>query len=321
MLKLDSSRPGVPFALLAFITLSALLLSSVAGLAQTGVSTGSIQGTVTDPSSAVVGGAKVTITNKATGQVITTSTTSSGSYNSGSLVPGEYVVRVEVKGFKTTTVPVVVDVSSTASGNVKLEVGEQSQVVEVQGSAVSVNTEQATVQGVVTTQQIEELPISRNFLDLAQLEPGVQIQDGQTFDPTKNGFSSIYIGGRAGRTARIEVDGVDISDENVGTTTQNIAMDSIQEFQIGQSSLDISSELTSSGTVNVTTKSGTNTVHGDAFGFFRDKRAGVANFPNAADNPYQRDSFGGSVGGPIVKDRLFFFATAPSAPSRTFLLP
>jgi Carboxypeptidase regulatory-like domain len=310
MLNLNSSRPGVRFSMLALVTVFALLLTSVAVFAQTGVSTGSIQGTVTDPSNAVVGGAKVTITNKGTGQVITTTTGSSGAYNSGSLVPGEYVVRVEGKGFKTTTVPIVVEVSETASGNVKLEVGQESQIVEVQGSAVSVNTEQATVQGVVTTEQIEELPISRNFLDLAQLEPGVQIQDGQTFDPTKNGFSSISIGGRAGRTARIEVDGVDISDENVGTTTQNIAMDSIQEFQIGQSSLDLSSELTSSGTVNVTTKSGTNKVHGDAFGLFRDKRAGVANFPGGGDNPYQRDSFGGSVGGPIVKDRLFFYATA-----------
>jgi len=310
MLKLNSPRRSpVRLGGLVLIAIFALLMSSV-GFCQTGVSTGSIQGTVTDASGAVLGGAKVSITNKGTGQVIATTTTSTGSYNSGSLVPGEYVVRVEAAGFKTTTLPVVVQVSETASGNVKLEVGQASQIVEVQGSAVSVNTEQATVQGVVTTQQIEELPISRNFLDLAQLEPGVQIQDGQTFDPTKNGFSSISIGGRAGRTARIEVDGVDISDENVGTTTQNVAMDSIQEFQIGQSSLDLSSELTSSGTVNVTTKSGTNKVHGDAFGLFRDKRAGVANFPGGGDNPYQRDSFGGSVGGPIVKDRLFFFATA-----------
>src|SRR5208337_5477251 len=116
-----------------------------------------------------------------------------------------------------------------------------------------------TVQGVLTSEQIENLPINgRNFLDLAQLEPGVQIQDGGTFDPTKNGFSSISIGGRAGRTARIEVDGIDISDENVGTTTQNISAASIQEFQIAQSTLDLSSSLTSSGSVNVTTKSGSN---------------------------------------------------------------
>ncbi len=91
---------------------------------------------------------------------------------------------------------------------------------------MTVNTEQATVQGILTEQQIENLPINgRNFLDLAQLEPGVQIQDGGTFDPTKNGFSSVSFGGRFGRTARIEVDGLDISDETVGTTTMNIPLE------------------------------------------------------------------------------------------------
>jgi len=289
------------------ISLLAVLLLLPCLVAQTTVSTGTILGTVIDPTGAVVSGAKVTITEKATGHVITTTTSSAGTYTSGALIPGNYVVRVESKGFHTVELPVTVQVSSAAPGSVRLQVGEESQVVEVRGESVQVNTEQATVQGVVTTQQIEKLPMSRNFLDLAQLEPGVQIEDGQTFDPTKNGFSSISIGGRAGRTARIEVDGLDISDENVGTTTQNIAMGSIQEFQVGQSSLDLSSELTSSGTINVVTKSGTNQLHGDAFGNFRDKRAGGANFPGGQDLPFQRNVFGGSVGGPILKDRLFFF--------------
>ena len=136
---------------------------------------------------------------------------------------------------------------------------------------MAVNTEQATVQGVLQHEQIENLPINgRNFLDLAQLEPGVQIQDGGNFDPTKNGFSSISFGGRFGRTARIEVDGIDISDETVGTTTQNLPASAIQEFQVSQSSLDLSTELTSSGAVNVVTKSGTNKWHGQAFYLFRD---------------------------------------------------
>ena len=91
----------------------------------------------------------------------------------------------------------------------------------------------------------------------------MQIQDGGNFDPTKKGFASVSFGGRFGRTARIEVDGLDISDENVGTTTQNMPMNSIQEFQVSQSSLDISTELTSSGTLNVLTKAGTNQIHGE----------------------------------------------------------
>jgi hypothetical protein len=205
---------------------------------------------------------------------------------------------------------VVVQVNTTASGNLKLNLGESSQVVEVQASELAVNTEQATVQGVITAQQIENLPINgRNFLDLAQLEPGVQIQDGGTFDPTKNGFSSVSFGGRFGRTARIEVDGVDVSDENVGTTTQNIPMGAIQESSLQQSSLDLSTELTSSGSVNITTKSGTNALHGEGFYYFRDQSLN-ANLPGASHNPFQRNQFGGSLGGRIIKDKLFFFFDA-----------
>jgi hypothetical protein len=148
-----------------------MTLGIVPVLAQTTISTGSIVGTVTDPSGAVVSGAKVMITNKATGQVITTTTTSTGNYASGALIPGDYTVRVEASGFKTTQMLVVVQVNTTASGNLKLTLGESAQVVEVQASELAVNTEQATVQGVITAQQIENLPINgRNFLDLAQLD-------------------------------------------------------------------------------------------------------------------------------------------------------
>ncbi len=183
-------------------------------------------------------------------------------------------------------------------------------MVEVKAGEIQVNTEQVTVQGVLTSQQIENLPINgRNFLDLAQLEPGVQIQDGGNFDPTKNGFSSISFGGRFGRTARIEVDGLDISDETVGTTTQNIPEGAIQEFQIEQSSLDISTELTSSGAVNVITKSGTNAYHGEGYYYFRDQALN-ANLPGASSNYFQRNQFGASVGGPIIHDKLFFFLNA-----------
>ncbi|HVN21649.1 MAG TPA: carboxypeptidase regulatory-like domain-containing protein [Dongiaceae bacterium] len=293
----------------AVCTIVAFGLTAVSA-AQTTISTGSIVGTVTDPSGAVVSGAKVTITNKGTGQAITTTTTTAGAYTSGALSPGNYQVRIEGQGFKTVEFPVTVQVNTTASGNVKLEVGQSAQVVEVQGAEVAVNTEQATVQGVLTAEQIENLPINgRNFLDLAQLEPGVQIQDGGTFDPTKNGFSSVSFSGRFGRTARIEVDGVDISDETVGTTTQNLPLGAIQESSLQQSSLDLSTELTSSGSVNVTTKSGTNSLHGEGFYFFRDQSLN-ANLPGASKNPFQRNQFGGSLGGPIIKDKLFFFFDA-----------
>jgi hypothetical protein len=300
-------RCGVTRFALAIITMAVLLASSTLLFAQSTISTGSIQGTVTDPSGAVVSGAQVKITNKGTGQIITVTTTSAGAYASGALNPAPYVVRVEAKGFKTTELAVVVQTNTTASGNLTLALGDSAQVIEVQAGEVTVNTEQAIVQGVLTTEQIENLPINgRNFLDLAQLEPGVQIQDGGTFDPTKNGFSSVSFGGRFGRTARIELDGVDISDETVGTTTANVPLDAIQEASLEQSSLDLSTELTSSGSVSMNTKSGTNNIHGDAFYDFRDQNLNAA-LPGDSTNYFQRNYFGGSVGGPVIKDKLFFF--------------
>src|SRR5581483_10898076 len=233
------------------------------------------------------------------------------TYASGALTPGNYSVHVEAQGFKTTELQTTVQVGVTASGNMKLQVGQAAQVIEVQGSEVQVNTQQATVEGVLTSQQIENLPINgRNFLDLAQLEPGVQIQEGSTFDPTKNGFSSISFEGRFGRTARIEVDGVDISDETVGTTTQNIPASAIEEFQISQSSLDLSTELTSSGAVSVTTYSGTNTLHGEAFGLFRGNQVAADLPATTTPPPFQRQQFGGRLGGAIIKDKLFWFVDA-----------
>jgi hypothetical protein len=300
-----SLRSWFVFILCISLTSFALLPAS----AQSTVATGTIQGTVTDPNGAVVPGATVTITNTATGQTSKLTSSSSGTYASGALIPGEYSIRIEAKGFQTQVLRVPVQVGNIAPGNAKLTLGQSNEVVEVTGSAVAVNTEQATVQGVLSTQQIENLPINgRNFLDLAQLEPGVQIQDGGNFDPTKNGFSSISFGGRFGRTARIEVDGIDISDETVGTTTQNLPASAIQEFQVSQSSLDLSTELTSSGAVNVVTKSGSNKWHGAAFYLFRDHSI-AANIANV-DVPFQRNNFGGELGGPIFKNKLFFFVDA-----------
>src|SRR3954469_12064751 len=244
--------------------LALVILLSATMIAQTTVGTGSIVGTVTDPSGAFVSGAKVTITNTQTGQVIDLTSNSSGAFSSGALPPGSYKVQISYKGFSTISIPLTVQVGNTSTANGKLQLGQENQVIEVQGSQVSVNTEQATVQGVLNSQQIENLPINgRNFLDLAQLEPGVQIQDGQNFDPTKIGYTSISFGGRFGRTARISVDGVDISDETVGTTTQDIPLGAIQEFQLSQSTIDISSDLTSSGAVNVVTRTGSNQYHGE----------------------------------------------------------
>ena len=287
-----------------------LLLSSILQ-GQATISTGSINGTVVDATGAAVPGAKITIKHIDTGVTTNLTTNSSGFYNSGSVPPGKYLVKVEAKGFKTAEEQLNVKIANNTAVNFSLKIGQESTTVRVDASAVTVNTETTSVEGVLTARQIDSLPVNgRNFLDLAQLEPGVQIQDGTNFDPTKIGYQSVSIGSRFGRTARIQVDGTDISDETVGTTTGNISASAIQEFQVTQSTMDLSNDLSSSGVVNVSTKSGTNAIHGSGYEYYRSSNVD-ASLPKPAGQPdpnYHRNQYGGTLGGAFIKDKLFYFA-------------
>src|SRR5712692_5509611 len=160
-LNLRSRRyPMKTFALLSGLALLLILAMPTHVAAQATVSTGSIQGTVLDPNGASVPAAKVTITNKGTGQKITPTVTNAGEFNSGPIVPGDYVLRVESAGFKVVEKTITVQVGVISSGNTSLEIGSEKTVITVEGSAISVNPEQATIQGVVTATQIENLPIN-----------------------------------------------------------------------------------------------------------------------------------------------------------------
>jgi len=302
--------------LLELATLVVMFFQSAVVEAQ--ISTGGIEGVVTDANRAVVTGAQVTITEKRTGRTLTATTSGGGIYSWSALQPGSYEVRVEAGGFKTAVREVVVQVGQVATADVGLQVGAPSEVVNVQSDgAVAVNTTTNTVEGVVTERQIDNLPLNgRNFLDLAQLQPGVQIVDGGSFDPTKNQFTGISVGGRSGRVTRIQIDGIDISDETVGTTTQNISQDALQEFQLSQSSLDPSTSLTSSGAVNIITKSGGKEFHGSGFIFYRDEEVAAVPVTFTGDPAVDRDlrsaefdreQGGFRFGGPLLKNRLFGF--------------
>jgi Carboxypeptidase regulatory-like domain len=294
----------------AGFAVAALLVSPLL-MAQT-VGTGSIVGMVTDPQQKVLADAKVEITNKTRAGVIHLTTSSAGLYSSGPIQPGDYLVRIEVKGFNLTALDVVVQVGNTTRADVTMRLGTEKPQVGVAGGT-AVNVEQATVQSVVDGQQIEKLPIGgRNFLDLAQLEPGVQMQDGSVFGPSKNGLSSVSVLNRYGRGERIELDGVDVTDETLGTTTQNVTAGAIQEFQIPQSVLDFSTGLTASGAVNVITRSGSDQIHGELFGVYRGDQ-GAAPLPDSAASSvssFQREQFGASAGGALLKDKVFGFAAA-----------
>jgi hypothetical protein len=294
------------FGILAMI----LLIAGTAFGQAISVNGGAIQGAITDPTGAKIPGATVTVTSPETGFSKILATDSSGVYTVGPLNPGAYKVTVTAPGFDTTTVSTVVRTGTVTSGDFKLTLGKSSEVVEVNAGSIQVNSEQITVSDVITKDQIDSLPVNgRNFLDVAQIEPGVILQPGSSFDPTKSGYSAISVGGVSGRTTRILLDGQDITDEFVGTTIFTVSEGSIGEFQLNRSTQDVSGDVTSTGQVLVSTRSGINTVHGMAFYNFQDYRALFANGNFGQPNPqFQRNQYGGSVGGPILKDKLFYFA-------------
>ncbi len=297
---------------LAFMILStpplALLPTAYAQVVST--NGGSVQGTITDSSGASLPGATVTVRSTDTGQTKTVTTDGAGFYAVGPLNPGPYTVTIVSNGFEKLAVSTQIRVGTATPGSFKLTIGKSTETIEVTTGAIQLNTDQAGVSDVLTAQQIESLPINgRNFLDVAQIEPGVILQSGGSFDPTKAGYSALSIDGVSGRTTRILLDGQDITDETVGTTIFNVSQGSVGEFQLNRSTQDVSGDITSTGQVLVATKSGTNKFHGEAFYNFQDARALFAT-EFGSQPPFQRNQFGGSIGGPIIKDKLFFFGNS-----------
>jgi Carboxypeptidase regulatory-like domain len=304
------SRIQGPLTMVLSILPVAGVVSSAPAWSQAVATNGTIQGSITDPAGAVVPGATITITNTGTQAFRTFTADGRGFYVSGPLIPGDYQVKVTAPGFSTVSAKTVVQVGTTTSGNIKLEVGNSAQTVQVDAGAIQTQQTQSNVQDVITQQQIQTLPVNgRNFLDLAQLEPGVQLQQGSDFDPTKAGYSGLSFSGTSGRTTRILMDGQDITDETVGTTIVNVSEGAIGQFQIVRSTADVGNDLGSTGQVIVATNSGTNGIHGNLLYNFQDYRSGFASNQGVV-SPFQRNQFGGAIGGPILKDKLFFFANS-----------
>ncbi|SEG17345.1 Carboxypeptidase regulatory-like domain-containing protein [Bryocella elongata] len=268
---------------------------------------GSIQGTISDPTGAAIPNASIVITDPDTGYTHKLTTDSAGFYSLGPLNPGTYKVTIAAPSFSQEVLTTVIRTGTVTSGNAKLTLGSSTETIEVNAGALQINTDQIGVSGVVTQEEIDTLPINgRNILDVAQLQPGVILQSGQTFDPTKAGYSAISVSGVGGRTTRILFDGQDITDETVGTTIYNVPEGGVGELQLNRSTQDVSGETTSTGQVLLSSRSGTNSFHGNAFYNFQDNHAGFANV-GGLPAPFQRNQFGGYVGGYIIKDKLFFF--------------
>jgi hypothetical protein len=272
---------------------------------------GTISGTVADESGAVVPNATVTIVNKATGFTRTITSNADGTFNAPSLTAGLYEVRAEIQGFRTTVREAEVQVGGTTTVDMKMQVGQSKEVVTVESATPQIEYEKNQIGGVITREKIQDLPLNgRSFLQLASLEPGVTVSAGTTSQYNRL-FSVSILGGNSGRT-NVTVDGGNIRDaiEDTGAS-MNFSQEVVQEFQLSAAVFDLSTGIGANGAINVVTRTGSNDYHGSGYFFFRDHN--MAAYPGLARNPLALDPFfarrnpGFWVGGPIKKDKLFFF--------------
>ena len=292
--------------------------------------TGALAGTVTDPSGAVVPNVTVTATNTDTSQARTTTTSAEGSYRLGLLPPGNYRVKFDASGFKSIEVPVVtVAVTEIATLNQDLQVGAQAEEVTVQGNVETVQTSNATLGTVMNSQTIAGLPLTtRNYTNILGLSAGANVGVFNAATLGK-GTQDIAVNGASVNQNNFQMDGASIvsfaghgtavdsaSDPGIGIANP----DAVQEFKIQTSLYDAGYGRTPGANVNVVTKSGTNGFHGAAFEFFRNTDLNANDFfrkisppvngvPNNGRQVLNQNQYGGVFGGPVKKDKLFFFTS------------
>src|SRR5215831_7515869 len=277
-----------------------------AALAQSQLGTGSISGTVSDSNGAVIPGATVRITNVGTGLVRTLTTSDSGQFSAPALPVGEYAARVEKTGFATLEQKgLIVNVGGTATLRLELKPGEANEVVNVAAEQTldASRTEEATL---INRIQINDLPINGRRADqFALLAPGVT-RDGR--------FGLLSYRGQAGVFNNFTLEGNDDNQayfsEGRGRTriASNISANAIREFQVAQSGFMPEFGRSAGGGINAVVRSGTNALAGDAFWYFRNEKMGSQDPLGSIKPPETRHQFGGSLGGPLVRDRIFFFA-------------
>jgi hypothetical protein len=300
--------------LFALISALALLPSSSAVFGQA-TATGTIGGTVFDKSQSSISGAEVVVTSKATGTTRTATTTSEGTYRFDLLSAGFYTVKVSKDGFSTVSQTVELLVGQTATSNIILNPGAVSETIEVTEQAPLLDAAKTSVSQDITPKEVEELPmVGRDVANLAYLAPGVKATD--SYDPTKNRYAILSVNGEGGRNVNVTVNGVDNKDNTVGGPVMQLPLEAVQEFQISTQRFSAENGRSEGAAINMITKSGTNNYHGSLFGYFRDgaldtneKQANGTGGQVSAHPDYSRQQFGGSVGGPFVKNKLFgFFA-------------
>jgi carboxypeptidase family protein/TonB-dependent receptor-like protein len=300
------------------------ILALLCGLLTSGASGqavfGSIEGTITDPSGAAVSGAKVTVTDQAKGTNDQATTNESGNYTVTHLIPDPYTVRVEGAGFKAIEVRDVAVSADTASRiDGQFQLGSTTEQVEVTAEAAQLKTDRADVSIEFNEKYVEDLPImNRNFTSFELLSPGTQKLVGWSHAATENpqGSQQIFVNGQHFSGTAFELDGTDNQDPILGIIVVNPNLDAIQETKIDLQNYDAEFGKALGGVVTVQTKSGSNDFHGEGFWFRRtDATAARDPFTQYAPNPVtgkfipsdRWQQFGGTIGGPIIKNKLFFF--------------
>ncbi len=289
------------------------LLSITWASAQT--NTSAIAGVVTDETGGVVPSATVTVTDAGTGQVRTTSASTTGEYVVPQLPPGKYDVKVSARGFETALASgVTLEIAQRARLDFAMKVGALSQQVEVKAHAAVMDTDTASLGQTIEQHTIRDLPLNgRNYLTLGSLSPGVVPQIPASEGPasfvastTGRSDRSILVGGQRESSTSYLLDGVELRNPRVGDTSINPSLDAVEEFTIQRNFFE--PEFGNSpGIINVATKSGTNQWHGSVFEFLRNDAFDAKNFFSSTTEPFKRNQYGFSVGAPILKDKLFVF--------------
>ncbi|MGH9354878.1 MAG: TonB-dependent receptor domain-containing protein, partial [Terriglobia bacterium] len=312
--KALSSSAAVLLALSFFVSLPAR--AQVAGA--------TLSGAVTDPTGAVIPNARISIQNTATGVVRLVTTDASGFYSAPNLLPGSYKVTVTASGFTTTVESAItLTVGAQQTLNVSMKLGQTSQTVTVAGAAPTVQLASSAMSAEVTATTLRELPLNgRDWTQLATLQPGVNavVTQSSTNSATANranrGFGNqLSDSGHSPYENNYRVDGISVNDYSNGSPGsvigENLGVDAIGQFSVLTTNYSAAYGRSSGAVINAITKSGSNQIHGSAYEFLRNSNLDAANFfdnfGNIQKPPFRRNQFGGSVGGPIQKDKTFYF--------------
>jgi Carboxypeptidase regulatory-like domain len=318
---LGAESRGFHFRCWVFVLLFIATIASFPAGAQVDYASATLRGTIFDPQGAVVSAATVTVTNPLTGISQSQMADATGTYQIQALTPGTYDLVVEAKSFSRAVAKnVVLTVGQILTYDIHMTVGPFSETVEVADRPLLIETERTQQANTVDNLQVVNLPnVSRNFAQAIYTVPGVVDSQAPSLQDPNIGTgylaSGFSIGGSNGRNNLFTIDGGEDDFGSGALRVQHVPLESIQEYQVNRNSLEAEFGFTTGTSINIVTRTGTNKFHGSAYGYFHDEATDAANFfnrfsSNPASKPFEQSLIaGGTLGGPIEKDRLFFFTS------------